>query len=240
MATNGKNDQRSYIYLGLAGETGRGRVVQSGLYRLADGSDEWQPLQRGLPGGAGGARPGGASAEPRDRLRRHAVRALSQRRPRRALGEGRHRRPRPAGLVDPVPPARSRRDVHRLRELRDLPQRRCRRALDAPAGQRALPGDHHRTRRQSGEAGAEAGRQRQPAGPPVRRHRGRRHAPLHRWRRALGEPEPRPVSERRCGRHARRAGQPLAAGHGVSASAAPACSTAPMAATTGGTCRSSR
>ena len=50
MATNGKNDQRSFIYLGLAGETGRGREVHSGLYRLADGSDEWQPmLQRGLP-----------------------------------------------------------------------------------------------------------------------------------------------------------------------------------------------
>ena len=85
-------------------------------------------------------------------------------------------RPRPAGLVDPVPPARSRRDLHRLRELRDLPQRRCRRALDPPAGQRALPRDHHRTRRQPGEARADAGRQRQRAGPPVRRDRGRRHA----------------------------------------------------------------
>src|SRR6202050_5900507 len=49
MATNGVNDQRSYIYLGLAGETGRGRVVQSGLYRMADGSDEWEVLHRGLP-----------------------------------------------------------------------------------------------------------------------------------------------------------------------------------------------
>ena len=45
MATNGKNDQRSYIYLGLAGETGRGREVHSGLLRLPDGSDEWQPIQ---------------------------------------------------------------------------------------------------------------------------------------------------------------------------------------------------
>src|SRR6202035_3631338 len=49
MATSGANDQRSYIYLGLAGETGRGRVVQSGLYCMADGSDEWETLQRGLP-----------------------------------------------------------------------------------------------------------------------------------------------------------------------------------------------
>src|ERR1700730_9682524 len=40
---------QSYIYLGLAGETGAGRVVHSGLFRLADGSEEWEPLQQGLP-----------------------------------------------------------------------------------------------------------------------------------------------------------------------------------------------
>jgi photosystem II stability/assembly factor-like uncharacterized protein len=45
MASNGN----SYLYLGLAGETGRGRVVHSGLFRLADGSGEWQALERGLP-----------------------------------------------------------------------------------------------------------------------------------------------------------------------------------------------
>jgi photosystem II stability/assembly factor-like uncharacterized protein len=39
----------SYVYLGLAGETGRGRIVHSGLYRLEDGADTWQPLSRGLP-----------------------------------------------------------------------------------------------------------------------------------------------------------------------------------------------
>jgi hypothetical protein len=49
MATDDLNNQSSYVYLGLAGETGRGRVVQSGLFRLTDGSDEWQVLQRGLP-----------------------------------------------------------------------------------------------------------------------------------------------------------------------------------------------
>ena len=37
------------IYLGLAGETAPGRVVHSGLFRMADGSNEWEPLQRGLP-----------------------------------------------------------------------------------------------------------------------------------------------------------------------------------------------
>jgi photosystem II stability/assembly factor-like uncharacterized protein len=47
MATSGINE--SYLYLGLAGETGRGRLVQSGLYRMADGSDEWVPLHLGLP-----------------------------------------------------------------------------------------------------------------------------------------------------------------------------------------------
>ena len=47
MATSGAND--SFVYLGLAGETGRGRVVQSGLYRMADGDDEWESLHNGLP-----------------------------------------------------------------------------------------------------------------------------------------------------------------------------------------------
>ncbi|MBV8456972.1 MAG: hypothetical protein JO122_10205, partial [Acetobacteraceae bacterium] len=49
MATDGVRNQKSYLYLGLAGETGRGRVVESGLFRLADGGDEWEALQRGLP-----------------------------------------------------------------------------------------------------------------------------------------------------------------------------------------------
>src|SRR3984893_454396 len=49
MTTDGSNNQSSYVYLGLAGETGRGRVVQSGLFRRTDGSDEWQVLPRGLP-----------------------------------------------------------------------------------------------------------------------------------------------------------------------------------------------
>ena len=49
MASDGRNDQRSYLYLGLAGETGPGRAVHTGLCRLADGSDEWELLQRGLP-----------------------------------------------------------------------------------------------------------------------------------------------------------------------------------------------
>ena len=49
MASDGRNDQRSYLYLGLAGETGPGRPVHSGLCRLADGNHEWEVLQRGLP-----------------------------------------------------------------------------------------------------------------------------------------------------------------------------------------------
>ena len=42
-------DQLSSLYAGLAGETGPGRVVDSGLFRLVDGDQEWQALQRGLP-----------------------------------------------------------------------------------------------------------------------------------------------------------------------------------------------
>src|SRR3981189_1504814 len=41
--------QPSYVYLGLAGETGAGRVVHSGLFRLADGANAWEALQDGLP-----------------------------------------------------------------------------------------------------------------------------------------------------------------------------------------------
>jgi photosystem II stability/assembly factor-like uncharacterized protein len=40
---------KSYIYAGLAGETAPGRIVQSGLYRMAAGDDGWEMLQRGLP-----------------------------------------------------------------------------------------------------------------------------------------------------------------------------------------------
>ena len=39
----------SYVYTGLAGETTPGRVVKSGLYRMADGDDRWELLANGLP-----------------------------------------------------------------------------------------------------------------------------------------------------------------------------------------------
>ena len=42
MAKNGETP--SYLYLGLAGETGRGRVVHSGLFCIKDGSGEWQRI----------------------------------------------------------------------------------------------------------------------------------------------------------------------------------------------------
>jgi photosystem II stability/assembly factor-like uncharacterized protein len=44
MTSNG-----SFLYLGLAGETGRGREVHFGLFRMADGNNEWEQLPRGLP-----------------------------------------------------------------------------------------------------------------------------------------------------------------------------------------------
>jgi hypothetical protein len=49
MPSTRENNRPSYLYLGLAGETGPGRVVDSGLFRLADGSSEWEALRRGMP-----------------------------------------------------------------------------------------------------------------------------------------------------------------------------------------------
>ena len=34
----------SHIYVGLAGETGRGREVHSGLFRMTEGGNEWQAI----------------------------------------------------------------------------------------------------------------------------------------------------------------------------------------------------
>jgi photosystem II stability/assembly factor-like uncharacterized protein len=42
-------NQTSYVYAGLAGETAPGRVVKSGLYRLAEGNGGWELLTHGLP-----------------------------------------------------------------------------------------------------------------------------------------------------------------------------------------------
>jgi photosystem II stability/assembly factor-like uncharacterized protein len=42
-------DRTSYVYVGLAGETAPGRVVKSGLYRLAVGDHQWEAVTRGLP-----------------------------------------------------------------------------------------------------------------------------------------------------------------------------------------------
>ena len=41
--------RQSYIYVGFAGETGRGREVHAGLHRLAEGDNEWRSLHAGLP-----------------------------------------------------------------------------------------------------------------------------------------------------------------------------------------------
>jgi hypothetical protein len=49
MASDSVNNGGSYLYLGLAGETGRGRLVHSGLFRMADGSNKWEALRDGLP-----------------------------------------------------------------------------------------------------------------------------------------------------------------------------------------------
>jgi len=41
--------RKSYVYVGLAGETAPGRPVKSGLYRMAAGDDRWELATRGLP-----------------------------------------------------------------------------------------------------------------------------------------------------------------------------------------------
>ena len=48
MATN-DSARRTYIYTGLAGENTPGRVVNDGLYRMADGNGQWEKLTNGLP-----------------------------------------------------------------------------------------------------------------------------------------------------------------------------------------------
>jgi len=40
---------RSYVYVGLAGETAPGRPVKSGFYRMAVGDDRWELATSGLP-----------------------------------------------------------------------------------------------------------------------------------------------------------------------------------------------
>ena len=49
MTSEATNHPRSYIYLGLAGETAAGREVHTGLYRLEDGGEAWEALANGLP-----------------------------------------------------------------------------------------------------------------------------------------------------------------------------------------------
>ena len=195
MATSGANDQRSFIYLGLAGETGRGRAVQSGLYRLADGSDEWEPLHNGLPE-APAIR--ALAVHP---LHPEIIYAGTQSGPYRSADRGEHWEKVP--IPDHGLPVWSFLFHPHDPNVMFVGYENCEIYRSDDAGERwtrlpverALPRDHHRARRQPGQARAEDGCQRQRAGPPVRRHRGRRHAPLHRRRRALGEPEPRPVSQ---------------------------------------------
>ena len=49
MAVDSTISRKFFLYSGLAGETGRGRIVQSGLFRMADDSDEWERIEHGLP-----------------------------------------------------------------------------------------------------------------------------------------------------------------------------------------------
>ena len=42
-------NHKTYVYAGLAGETAPGRIIKSGLYRMAEGDSEWTVLSSGLP-----------------------------------------------------------------------------------------------------------------------------------------------------------------------------------------------
>ena len=102
MAAQTPGNRNSYVYVGLAGETAPGRRVNSGLYRMADGDDEWTLLEAGLP-------------------QAPAIRALTihpenpstvyagtqdgpyvSTDPRRPLGKGQRSGPWPSGMVDHV------------------------------------------------------------------------------------------------------------------------------------------
>ncbi len=47
--TANRSERCTYIYAGLAGETAPGRMMSSGLYRMADGDGGWEQLTNGLP-----------------------------------------------------------------------------------------------------------------------------------------------------------------------------------------------
>jgi len=49
MGTGRSDNGTSYVFVGLGGETAPGRRVDTGLYRLVDGEDQWQALSSGLP-----------------------------------------------------------------------------------------------------------------------------------------------------------------------------------------------
>lgn len=49
MTTHMSGNRTSYVYAGLAGETTPGRMIKSGLYRMAAGNGGWELLTQGLP-----------------------------------------------------------------------------------------------------------------------------------------------------------------------------------------------
>ena len=49
MTTGESDSHKSYVYVGLAGETGPGRTVQSGLYRMSNENGGWELAASGLP-----------------------------------------------------------------------------------------------------------------------------------------------------------------------------------------------
>ena len=154
-----KTNHTSHVYVGLAGETGSGRTVKSGLYRMAVGDDRWE-LADSRPADAPAIR--AIATHPQ---RPEIVYVGTQHGPYRSTDCGErwerldipdHGLPVWSLLFDPRDPRRA---LRRLRELRDLSERGRRRALAAAAGDRPLPGGDGGPRGQPGQACAEAGRQ---------------------------------------------------------------------------------
>ena len=73
--------RRTNIYAGLAGENTPGRVVNAGLYRMAEGDGRWEQLTSGLPESPAVTGHSSPSPPTRHRLRGDPGRPLPQRGP---------------------------------------------------------------------------------------------------------------------------------------------------------------
>ena len=203
-------DQPSNLYLGLAGETGPGRVVHSGFFRLPDGGNEWEALQRGLPQGPA------VRALAVHPAKSEIIYAGTQSGVYRSADRGEHWEkvelpdhglPVWSILFHPHNPdvilvGCENCEIYRSDDAGEL---------DASAGRVRFPGSRAHANAAKRVLMLDGGAS-EPDAPEAIEVR---HDPLDRRRRALGKSEPRPIHQRRHGRHARRPRQSLAARYGV-------------------------